>query len=56
MHYPAGWTCERTTLRFEHYVFGTLLPAEALARAEHLECAQDLLLYRLTITTSSTRG
>lgn len=51
--YPPGWTCERTTLQFEHYLLGTLLLREALAVAEHLEacdgCPQRLLLYRLTL-------
>jgi anti-sigma factor RsiW len=51
--YPPGWTCERTILRFEHYLLGTLLLAESLAVAEHLEacdeCPQHLLLFRLTL-------
>jgi hypothetical protein len=51
--YPAGWTCERTTLQFEHYLLGTLLLRDALAVAEHLEacdgCPQRLVLYRLTL-------
>lgn len=51
--YPAGWTCERTTLQFEHYLLGTLLLMDALAVAEHLEacdgCPQHLVLYRLTL-------
>jgi hypothetical protein len=55
--YPAGWTCERTALRFETYLHSTLVLEEALAVAEHLEacpgCAQHLLRYRLTITARS---
>ena len=55
--YPAGWTCERTVLRFEYYLLGTLPPLEALAVAEHLEacdgCPQRLVLYRLTLTERS---
>jgi hypothetical protein len=55
--YPPGWTCERTILRFEHYLLGTLLLAESLAVAEHLEscdgCPQRLLLFRLTLTERS---
>ena len=51
--YPSGWTCERTALRFEHYLLGTLLLSETLAVAEHLEacdgCAQRLVLFRLTL-------
>lgn len=54
MEYPSGWTCERTALEFETYLLGTLLAAEALAVAEHLEactgCAERLVVYRLTIT------
>ena len=52
--YPPGWTCERTVLRFEYYLLGTLPLGESLAVAEHLEacdgCGQRLVLYRLTIT------
>jgi len=55
--YPAGWTCERTTLQFEHYLLSTLLLKEALAVAEHLEacdgCAQRLVLFRLTLVERS---
>jgi hypothetical protein len=55
--YPPGWTCERTIPRFEHYLLGTLLLAESLAVAEHLEacdgCPQRLLLFRLTLTERS---
>jgi putative zinc finger protein len=51
--YPAGWTCERTVLRFELYLLGTLPLSDALAVAEHLEacegCPQRLVLYRLTL-------
>ncbi|HEX7335940.1 MAG TPA: zf-HC2 domain-containing protein [Gemmatimonadales bacterium] len=54
MDYPSGWTCERTALQFEPYLLGTLLLAQALAVAEHLEacpgCAERLIVYRLTIT------
>jgi hypothetical protein len=35
--YPAGWTCELTTLHLEHYLLGTLILRELLAIAEHLE-------------------
>jgi hypothetical protein len=56
--YPAGWTCERTVLRFQYYMFSTLPLGESLAVAEHLEacdwCAQRLVLYRLTITERSS--
>ena len=55
--HPPGWTCERTILRFQHYLLGTLLLAESLAVAEHLEacdgCPQRLLLFRLTLTERS---
>ena len=53
LDYPAGWTCERTRISFEHYLLSALLLREALAVAEHLEacegCAQLLVLYRQTI-------
>lgn len=53
--YPPGWTCERTVLRFEYYLLGTLPLGESLAVAEHLEaceeCPMHLVLYRLTVTT-----
>lgn len=53
MDYPSGWTCERTVLRFEHYMLSTLELGDALAVAEHLEacdgCAHRLVLYRLTL-------
>jgi hypothetical protein len=55
--YPPGWTCERTALRFEHYLLGTLLLGEALAVAEHLEacdgCPARLVLVRLTLVQRS---
>jgi len=55
--YPAGWTCERTVLRFEYYLLGMLPPLEALAVAEHLEacdgCPQRLVLYRVTLAERS---
>jgi hypothetical protein len=35
--YPGGWTCERTTLKFELYLLSTLPLGESLAVAEHLE-------------------
>ena len=51
--HPAGWTCERTVLRFEYYLLGTLPLSDALAVAEHLEacdgCPQRLVLYRVTL-------
>ena len=54
MEYPSGWTCERTLLQLENYLLGTLLLAEALAVAEHLEactgCVERLVVFRLTIT------
>jgi hypothetical protein len=54
MDYPTGWTCARTGLSFEHYLRSTLVLAESLAVAEHLEacegCAQQLILFRVTIT------
>ena len=57
VEYPAGWTCERTVLRFELYLLGTLPISEALAVAEHLEacdgCLQRLVLYRLTLVARS---
>jgi hypothetical protein len=53
LEYPPGWTCERTALRFEHYLLSTLPLGNALAVAEHLEacdgCAQRLVFYRLTL-------
>ena len=55
--YPSGWTCERTALRLEPYLLGTLLLSEALAVAEHLEacdgCSQRLVLFRLTLVERS---
>ena len=54
MEYPSGWTCERTVLQLEQYLLGTLLLAQALAVAEHLEactgCVERLVVFRLTIT------
>ncbi|HEV8453367.1 MAG TPA: zf-HC2 domain-containing protein [Gemmatimonadales bacterium] len=54
--YPAGWTCERTLMRLEYYLLGTLSLAESLAVAEHLEacdgCSQRLVLYRPTLAVS----
>ena len=51
MDYPAGWTCERTVVHFEVYLFATLPHCEALAVAEHIEacvsCAQRLVLFEL---------
>ena len=48
MEYPAGWTCEVVVVRLEAYLLGTLLWADALALAEHIEacvsCAQLLVL------------
>jgi Putative zinc-finger len=48
VEYPVGWTCERVTLKLEFYLAGSLLQAEALAVAEHIEacvsCAQRLVL------------
>jgi hypothetical protein len=59
MDYPPGWTCERTAVRFEHYLLTTLRLGDALAIAEHLEacdgCAQRLMVYRLTLV-ERTRG
>jgi len=59
VEYPAGWTCERTVLRLEFYLLGTLPLSEALAVAEHLEacdgCPQRLVLYRVTLA-ARTRG
>jgi hypothetical protein len=56
MDYPRGWNCGRTALSFEHYLRSTLVLAEALAIAEHLEacegCAHQIILYRVTITKS----
>ncbi|HEY8196684.1 MAG TPA: zf-HC2 domain-containing protein [Gemmatimonadales bacterium] len=53
--YPPGWTCERTLLRLEYYLLGTLPREESLAIAEHLEacegCPMHLELHRLTVTT-----
>ena len=53
MEYPPGWTCNRTLLQLETYLLGTLVWAEALAVAEHVEacdgCAQRLVLLRVTI-------
>ena len=53
MDYPAGWTCERTALRFDWYLLRTLALIDALAVAEHLEacegCAQRLVIFRLTL-------
>jgi hypothetical protein len=53
VNHPAGWTCERTVLRFENYLLGTLPLSDALAVAEHLEacdgCPQRLVLYRVTL-------
>ena len=55
--YPASWTCERTTLRFEYYLLSTLPLGDSLAVAEHLEacdgCAQRLVLCRLTLAKRS---
>ena len=31
LDYPAGWTCERTVLKFEYYLLSTLPLGEALA-------------------------
>ena len=57
MDYPPGWTCERTVLRFEYYLLGTLPLGESLAIAEHLEacdgCLQRLVLFRLTLAERS---
>jgi anti-sigma factor RsiW len=57
LEYPAGWTCERTVLRLELYLLGTLPLSEALAVAEHLEacdgCPQRLVLFRLTLVERS---
>jgi len=56
MEYPAGWPCEVTVLRFEHYLLATLTRLEALAVAEHLEacalCAQRLALFSATLRAS----
>jgi hypothetical protein len=53
MDYPAGWTCERTALRFESYLLSALALLDALAVAEHLEacegCAQRIVIFRVTI-------
>jgi hypothetical protein len=53
MDYPAGWTCERTARRFESYLLNTLVLADCLAIAEHLEacegCAQRIVIFRLTL-------
>ena len=53
MDYPAGWTCERTALRFEAYLLKTLALIDAIAVAEHLEacpgCAQRIVTFRLTL-------
>jgi hypothetical protein len=53
VEYPPGWTCERTVLRFEVYLLGTLALRDSLAVAEHLEacdgCPQRLTLFRLTL-------
>ncbi|HWN18172.1 MAG TPA: zf-HC2 domain-containing protein [Gemmatimonadales bacterium] len=55
VEYPPSWTCERTLLRLEIYLLGTLPREESLAVAEHLEaceeCPMHLVLYRLTLTT-----
>lgn len=52
--YPPSWTCERTVLRIEQYVLGTLEWKDSLAVAEHLEacagCGQHVVLYRWTMT------
>lgn len=49
--YPAGYTCEITVLRLDHYVVGSLPRADALAVAEHLEacawCFERFVLIRL---------
>lgn len=54
MEYPSAWTCEKTIRQLETYLLGTLLLAEALAVAEHLEactsCAERLIVFRLAIT------
>jgi hypothetical protein len=31
LDYPAGWTCERTVLKFEYYLLSTLPLNEALS-------------------------
>jgi hypothetical protein len=53
MDYPAGWTCERTALRFDSYLRSTLALIDSLAVAEHLEacesCAQRIVIFRVTI-------
>ena len=53
MDYPAGWTCERTTLQFRQYLLSMLVLEQSLAFAEHLEacdgCAQKLVLYRVSM-------
>lgn len=48
MEYPAGWTCERTLRELEAYLLSTILLAESLAVAEHLEACEGCL-HRLTI-------
>ena len=57
VNYPSGWTCERTVLKYESYLLGTLPRLESLAVAEHLEacdgCSQRLVLYRLTLAERS---
>jgi anti-sigma factor RsiW len=57
VEYPPGWTCERTVLRFEYYLLGTLPLSEALAVAEHLEacegCPQHLVLLRVSLAEQS---
>jgi hypothetical protein len=54
MNYPASWTCERTGLHLERYLLSTLVLAESLAVAEHLEacegCVHRLVLYRMTLS------
>jgi hypothetical protein len=46
--YPAGWTCEQTSVRLERYLLSTLPLGESLAVAEHVEacagCGQALVL------------
>jgi hypothetical protein len=49
--YPAGWTCDRVTVRLERYLLSTLPLGEALAIAEHIEacvwCGQAVVLLRI---------
>jgi hypothetical protein len=51
VEYPPGWSCERVTIRLEHYLLGSLPRGEALLIADHIEacvwCAQALVLLRL---------